>query len=638
MTDPTDAARPLAAAARRPRFPRWSRHLGAVVLAGALSVGLVSAAPPAQAASPAFCSDGSQPYVPVSEARGWAAGRTVSGKTVVRGTDPEAFTGSYIGFIEGYFGKGKDLLLFKLSSPTIDGTNGLKAAGIWAGMSGSPVYDGNGRLIGAVSYALSPDNLPVAGVTPAEYMKTIGTTVVSQPKSARVSAASLKVTAAGTRVAGKSLAGGQLTQVKTVNIAGPAGTAQNAFTNRTLARTPRTAGAASLLRSGTFAAAPQQSATAKPLVVGGNITATMVSGDMVIGSIGTVTAICGKTVWAFGHPLNLEGKTSMLISNASVAMVVPDGTGVQGSYKETSQLFAPVGVLTQDRTAGIRGTIGALTGFPLTVKVQNPKGVQVDKYVATVAYPDAAAAATAGLVGTAAMEQLDQYSSGTGKVSWTISYKRANGKTGTLSNSQVVDDRYYFPDEIGTPPADDVWAISQQVHEKVTVTGVTVTLKLLSSDAVNYRVSKVQRLSGKTWVNLSGSKLKAGTKYSLRPVYQVVRNDRVDGTTAGAKFRVTLPASARTKGSVQLIGATSFDPCQADENGETECDEWDDEFSDPTNSFDELIALLRTEQSDATLIGKLSYKVKKGSRSRTFTLTGPGSLSGSTTAGFTIKK
>lgn len=272
------------------------------------------------------------------------------------------------------------------------------------------------------------------------------------------------------------------------------------------------------------------------------------------------------------------------------------------------------------------------------MKVQNPKGVQVDKYVATVAYPDSAAAATAELVGTAAMEQLDQYSSGTGKVSWTISYKRANGKTGTLSNSQVVDDRYYFPDEIGTPPADDVWAISQQVHEKVTFTGVTVTLKLLSSDAVNYRVSKVQRLSGNTWVNLAGSSLKAGTKYSLRPVYQVVRNDRVDGTAAGAKFRVTLPASARTKGSVKLTGATSFDPCQADENGETMCDEWDDEFSDPTNSFDELIALLRTKQSDATLITKLTYKVKKGSKSRNFTLTGPGSLSGTTTAGFTIKK
>ena len=83
-------------------------------------------------------------------------------------------------------GKGKDLLLFQLSSPVIDGTGGLKPAGIWAGMSGSPVYSSDGALIGAVSYSLNYDNLPVAGVTPAEYMKTIGSTLADAPVTVRV--------------------------------------------------------------------------------------------------------------------------------------------------------------------------------------------------------------------------------------------------------------------------------------------------------------------------------------------------------------------------------------------------------------------------------------------------------------------
>lgn len=633
MADPTTAVRQD----RHIRQPeaRWARRAGALLMAGALALGLTAAATPAQAASPAFCSDGSQPYVPVSEVRGWQPGHAVNGKTVTQGITPEGFTGSYIGFVADALGKGKDLLLFRLKNPTIDGTGGIKAAGIWEGMSGSPVYDTAGRLIGAVAYSLNSDNLPVAGVTPAAYMKTIGTTALEQPARVRLTSANMAATPAAERLAGTALTGRALSLLKAVNLAGGAGAKQNAFVNRTLARTPKSAAAASRLRSGSFMTAPRQLTNAKPLVAGGNIFVGYTSGDEPIGALGTVTAICGKTVWAFGHLMDLAGKVSLFMSNASAVMIVPDSTGIKSSFKQVSQIYAPVGMITQDRNAGIRGTIGATRGFPLTVTVKNPRGTVVGKHAAAVADPEVAASAAATLTGQAAFEQLDQVGAGTGKVSWTIGYRRANGKTGTIRNSQVISDRSAFLDAIGTPPSDDVWAITSQNHENASITGIKVTVTLLSADAVAYRLVKIQRSAKGKWSDLAGTTIKTGSGYSLRPVFQVVRNGRPNGSTPGKPFALTLPTTARTKGSLKVVAGSLADGsagCKIDE-GDIVCPDWSDP---PSRSFAELLAMLDSQTSNADLTRRLTYQLTKGSKSVVGHGTGLGVTIGSTTARFTI--
>ena len=60
---------------------------------------------------------------------------------------------------------GLDMVIVDLDSPAISA-----AGGIWQGMSGSPVYAGDGRLIGAVAYGLAYGPSPIAGVTPFEDM------------------------------------------------------------------------------------------------------------------------------------------------------------------------------------------------------------------------------------------------------------------------------------------------------------------------------------------------------------------------------------------------------------------------------------------------------------------------------------
>lgn len=616
-----------------------ARRFAAALAAGVIGAGLLAAATPAQAnGTHFFCPDNTQPYVPVAEVEAFTAGDTVTGLSVTHGTAPEAFSGTYVGYIDDGIGLGKDLLLFKLSSAVIDGTGGLKAAGIWAGMSGSPVYK-DGRLIGSVSYSLNADNLPIAGITPAEYMKSIGTTAVSTTANLKVTKANLKVSASGVKAAGTALVGSTLSQVKTVNVAGGAGEKLNAFANRTFARTSRTA-KASIMRSGQLMpAAAMSSDVTAPLVAGGTVAALYGSADLIAGAIGTVTAVCGDTVWAFGHPMSLIGRTSLYLANASTALIVPDGTGLVGSYKQVSKFGAPVGMITEDRMVGIRGTVGATKGYGIDITVKNPAGTQVGAYHGDLAYQALSGSAIAYLIGQAAIDQLDQYSSGTGEVTWTINYRRADASTGSITNSQVVADPNWFPDAIGTPAANDAAAISDNEFEDVTITGVTVTVKLLSADSFSYKASAVQLHSRSgPWVSLDGKRLKAGRTYSLRPQYTVKKNGRSAGKVNGSAVSVKLKSTARKSGTFAFYPVNQpTESCVTLPSGETVCEEFDGTSTDGVESFDDLIAVLDDVQSDSAVEGILHYKLKKGSTTRSFAWTGPGVVTDSAVAIFTIK-
>src|SRR3954452_22349458 len=94
-------------------------------------------------------------------------GQAVTGLTVSKGTEPDDFTGQVIGVLKDGIMPGLDMIMVRLTSPEID------RVGIWAGMSGSPVYAEDGRLIGAVSYGLALGSSPVAGVTPAADMQDL---------------------------------------------------------------------------------------------------------------------------------------------------------------------------------------------------------------------------------------------------------------------------------------------------------------------------------------------------------------------------------------------------------------------------------------------------------------------------------
>ncbi len=83
-------------------------------------------------------------------------------RTVFQGTEPDTFSVEIIGVMKNV-APNRDVILARGISDNI------RATGIAAGMSGSPVYI-DGKLLGAIAYTWSFAREPLMGITPAEQM------------------------------------------------------------------------------------------------------------------------------------------------------------------------------------------------------------------------------------------------------------------------------------------------------------------------------------------------------------------------------------------------------------------------------------------------------------------------------------
>ncbi len=607
----------------------------------AAMVGLVVTAfvaPSAQAAPSAasFCSDGSQPMVTQDEVvRTFDESTQVKGLTVVKGTKPIEFTGHYTGHLENALGKGVDMLLFELTGAGID--SGAHPAGIWAGMSGSPVYTQDGRLIGAVAYGLSPDSIPVAGITPADYMKKVGSARLASP--AKVTITKQNLEGASARTASKLL--GQAPQrLKAVKVVA-GGSGVNASANRTLGRIPAVSTSARSVRAGGFAAVGTPTKMAEPLVPGGNIAVGYSTGDIFSGGVGTVTAICGSTVWAFGHPMDFMGDTSLSIHNASAALVVADSTGWNGSYKQVGAVGQQIGTITHDGFGAIRGQLGLIRGFPVKTTVKNSSGTVLDTYRGTVVDPWMAGSAALAPV-MAAYDTLDNLGIGTARLTWRIDYRLRSGRTGSLTNSQVYASVGELSDSLATDFGNDVAALAYTDLADVTITSVSSVLTLLNTKAVDYRVAGAKVWTGKKWANLRGRTLKANRTYRVRPVYRQYVNGKPRGATTGAIVKFKLGKLARGRGQVTFAA-------QNGTSGENECIEIDGEVVCPEfgedegpKSFTALVAKLDALIARNRVAGQAEWAWKagkaKGTSKRNFRGVAPGVVSGEFKATFRVRR
>src|SRR5262245_6767439 len=112
------------------------------------------------------------------------SGDVGEGWTVRHGTDPEPFDAEVLGVAKDLAGPGRDVIIVDISGPVVD-TGG----GVWAGMSGSPVYIDHGsgpELVGALAYGFSNGPTDIAGLTPAEDMLHVNGLPVAPRTPARI--------------------------------------------------------------------------------------------------------------------------------------------------------------------------------------------------------------------------------------------------------------------------------------------------------------------------------------------------------------------------------------------------------------------------------------------------------------------
>jgi hypothetical protein len=245
-------------------------------------------------------------------------------------------------------------------------------------MSGSPVYI-DGKLVGAVALRLSvfsPD--AICGITPIELMLEINDFDKSTPSGARVPSEPAKR-------ASVEVPGGMLGQVVS------AGAASNFGGQPQLMvpiETPLTFSGFSQRTLQEFGPMFQQMGlTAVAGGAGGNVTSPkpvagwqsalqpgdavagiLVSGDMSVTGLGTVTYNDGKRVLAFGHPFFNLGPVDMPMSKGEILMVLSS----QFQPNKFGNATDIVGALHQDRHSGIMGELGATADVvPVSVKVRS---------------------------------------------------------------------------------------------------------------------------------------------------------------------------------------------------------------------------------------------------------------------------
>lgn len=481
----------------------------------ALSGGQGSWAAPAEDCTEAF---------PVAEV---AQGDAVTGLTVSDGTDPEGFSGEVIGVLDDGIAPGLDMVLARLSSPEID-----RVGGIWQGMSGSPVYAADGRLLGAVAYGLSYGSSPVAGITPFEEMDDyLGD--AGAPVRVGVDGRTARAVAAGSSVSAAQAEQGLTRLPMPVSISGVSARRLAAVQDRAGDHAYLGDGAvvsgARVARGGAAAVA----ADGDDLVAGGNLAAAVYYGDVDAVGVGTVTSVCGDRVVGFGHPFSFAGDTSLSLHPAEALYVQEDSLGAPFKVAGAG---APVGTVTDDRLAGITSTFG-----PLPASATITSSVAYDgrsRTGSTEVNLDEATAETT-LYGVLANHDrvLDGVTGGTELQTVEITGTDGAGEAFAVTYA----DRYTAQDDITFGAlfdvADTVYSLSRL--DGVDLDSVTVDSDVTDDTSVS-RISRVERKVGGRWTKLGRrTQVAAGDTLTLR-----VTVTSSDGSATTKRLSLAVPRSA----------------------------------------------------------------------------------------------
>ncbi|HZC72897.1 MAG TPA: hypothetical protein VE442_19525 [Jatrophihabitans sp.] len=450
-------------------------------------------------------------------------GQHVSGLTVSSGTTPDEFTGNVLGVVDGGIAPGIDMIIVQLSSPAIDN------AGIWAGMSGSPVYADDGTLIGAVSYGLTYEASPVAGVTPAADMQALlgGGAASSTAKALADSRQVALPQRMQQRLVTDGLATQNQAQAGLTRLPLPLGVSGAVSINRLNKAESRLHGPSLLGQRDVLVyktnAAPSAPADGDAIFEGSNLAASISDGDLTAAAIGTTTMVCDGQAVGFGHPFNFTGDSTMTMHGADAITVLKDDIG--GSYK-LANLTGATGEITGDHLAGITGP---LDEFPDTALVEsNVTDVSTGKTrtgdtdVSLPDYlPDVALFAEVNNQDVV----IDRVGAGSSLVHFTV-----DGTAGGVPFTLVRTNRFASSFDISFESVfemyEDLYKLINNKFSDVTIDSVRITTEMDKADRA-FSVGKVERKAGTRWVTLNrGSlfKAKAGSTVTLRVTLNSRRN------------------------------------------------------------------------------------------------------------------
>ncbi|GAA3552350.1 SpoIVB peptidase S55 domain-containing protein [Microlunatus spumicola] len=517
------------------------------------------------------------------------------GLTVVKGRTPEPFRVEVLGVQPDGIGAGRDLVLIKVSD--LPGGHVVdQGSGIWAGMSGSPVYVG-GKLLGAVSYGFTSSPSPIGGLTPASDMAALLDLGSTKARTAeRSSESSPKLTASVRRAvaarAGAAVPSGSLERL-------PSPLTVSGLSSARLERLQKDVTTADLpLRvfAGGRAAVPTAAPTERP-VPGGNFASVLSYGDVTSASIGTTTYVCGDQALAYGHPDRFAGPARYGANDADAVAIVQDD--VFGSFK-MADLGGSFGTVDQDRLSGIRADLTKVPSTtPVTTTVRNADTGRSRTGTTGVVDRDL----LPGLVPYALWANVDATFDevGDGRLTdgWTITGTRGGGKAFTVHRNDTWADRTDASFEPAVALADAVYALTDNEEEHVTITSVIYDATV-STTFRQLRLTKVEVSTdgGKTWKK-DAVRVKAGKKLTVRTTVKPYQGSK----SIKKVITVKVPKAAKgLQANLSVFGGASLDGEGGDDTAcllEDSCD------SDEDSSLSTVIKSIQSAPRNDELVVEL---------------------------------
>ncbi len=502
-----------------------------------------------------------------------------------------------LGIIPGGIAPGRDMIVVEVSDA--DGNDMLaRAGGIWAGMSGSPVYIGN-KLLGAIAYGLTAGPSMVGGVTPAADMADVlsyGASTAALTGRARVAVPNSMQAALAAR-AGASAA--DASYLERLPIPFAVSGLDSRGRNELKTDLAKRGISAIVVPTATAPRSAGIAISSRP-APGGNFAGVVSYGDVTVGGLGTTTYVCGNKALAFGHPLSFGGAVAFGANNANAIAVVADSAGSPFKLGNITGLF---GKLDQDRLTAIRAKLNSTpTLRPITSHITNADtGVSRNGRTDVTMSEWVPSVAPLHLLSNADVV-FDQRGGGSSVVSWSITGKRANGNSFHLDYANRYASQSDLAFESSFQLADQLAILEGNPFEAIRFSSVDINATLDDTfteyDIESVKISK----NGGAFRDRSNISVSPGDNLRARVGLRKFR-----GNLVTVELQVAVPNNAEpgSFGSLLISGG-------GDLFGE-----------DPSaNSFSQLLTALRNTPRNDDLIAEIVLGSFDGPSSSTSTAHG----------------
>lgn len=522
------------------------------------------------------------------------------GYTVFAEDQLRPFQVEVLGIMRGMLGPGQDVVLTRLSGPEIEKT------GVIAGMSGSPVYF-EGKLLGAVAYRFGAfTKEPIAGITPITGMLAVGGPTVDPKVAPGASGRQASRGVSTLTLRDRALA------PRVLRTAGRAATAEAQPIDTPLVVSGLDPEALSDLRealSGTGlipvagggngkrrvnATGPRAveanqadqagAVKAAPIAPGSPIAALLMTGDVDIAAIGTVTMVEDGQVYAFGHPFLGGGHVDLPMATASILNTLASEAG---SYKQGAPA-REVGVVRHDRLTAIAGTLGESAQLvPVQVTLRRPGAQEelLSARVEIVESPDWLPVMLETIIGSVAARRLGYEPGGTVELTARI---EVEGRTLEIRDTYAAPP----PLRISAFAARDVANLAAMIadNELVPAKIRRITVDLTTTAEVQLATLIAARPAR--------TRVKAG---ATLPIYATLRPFR--GPDRSVTLSLPIPRDVEGPLTVEVGGGVELDRRDAQV--------WGERF--PAD-LDELLGIL-SERRQGRALHARSYPARLGARS-----------------------